>query len=144
MKPHDVFSISYYVRRLIHADKDKGIEERKSDPSAEKTINVAAYSQEAAVAHAKTLIHDKEVGGVKDTANREITVTSVANGVKCAHVHVAPPAVVIEDGSKVFTQEQVDEHVAEAKKGLFTQDEVNAKIAEALRSEAAGQKNPAK
>lgn len=137
MKPLNAYSISYYVRRLIPADEDKGIKEHKSNPSPEKSIGVAAESQDAAVAHAKTIINKQELGGVKESANREITVTSVNQGVKMLHVHVAPPAVVIEDGTSVFTQAQVDEKVAEAKKGFFNEAEVNAKIAEALRAEPA-------
>lgn len=121
----DVFAISYHVKRLFRG-KD-GKVERESAPSAEKTIHVAAGSQEDAVVHAKDYVNAHEVGGEKDTKNRLVTVTSVANGTKAANVHIAPI-----DG--LVPESEVEAKVAEAKKGLFTQDEVNAKIAEALRA----------
>jgi hypothetical protein len=129
MKPHNVFSISYYVRRLIHANPEKGILERKADQGHEKQIHVAAYSQEAAVAHAQTVIHSQEIGGSKEAADREITVTGVQQGTRAVHVFVAPPAVVVEDGSTVFTQEQVDAKVAEALKEAAEAQTAQAKAA---------------
>lgn len=140
MKPHSVFSISYYVRRLFKGDKEKGTEDRKSQPSAEAQIHVAAYSQEEAVAHAQTIIHRDAIGGTKESDQREITITGVQQGTRAVHVHVAPPAVVVEDSSKVFTKDQVDKAVADATKSatkdLYTEAEVNGKIADALRKDA--------
>lgn len=125
----DLFAVSYHVKRLFRStDKITKKETiRESVPSQEKTIHVAASSQEAAVAHAKDFANAHEVGGEKDTPNRLITVTSVANGTKAAQVHIAPM-----DG--FVAESDVEAKVAEAKKGMFTQDEVNAKIAEAMRA----------
>lgn len=140
MKPHSVFSISYYVRRLFKGDKEKGTEDRKSQPSAEAQIHVAAYSQEETLAHAQTIIHRDAIGGTKESDQREITITGVQQGTRAVHVHVAPPAVVVEDSSKVFTKDQVDKAVADATKSatkdLYTEAEVNGKIADALRKDA--------
>lgn len=127
MKPHTVYSIQYYTQRLIPADKEKEIQARKSNPTPEAQVHIAAYSQEAAIAHAKTVIHRDARDGVKPE-NREITVTSVQQGLRVVHVHVAPPAMVVEDGASVFTKEQLDKAVADAVKAALTAQQAANKV----------------
>jgi hypothetical protein len=113
---HTIFGVSYYVRRIFREDpKNPSKVTRKGAPTQEKTIHIAALSQDEAVAHAHTIAHDTEVGGVKDTENREVTVTGVTNGTKAVHVYVAPSASAEVPTSKPEPAKKADAPKTEAK-----------------------------